>query len=146
MAALGFAVMKYESTTKTPAPNGPQICDIAGAVQRETLGASVLQGFHHARKSSVVVTASHLVCGGVHIVYLSSLSVPIISTYLSARTMLSDTYTNVLEEKKKTTTLLWLEKASSLRQSAGKSSAQEESKRFFNTLIVLSLLYTHTLN
>lgn len=82
--------------------------------------------------------------GGVRTVYLSSVSVPIISTYLSARMMLSDTYTNVLEEKKKKP--YWLEKASSLGQSAGKGSAQEESKRFFNTLIVLSLLYTHTLN
>lgn len=145
MAALGFAVMKYESNTKTPAPNGPQICHIASAVRRETLGASVLQGFHHARKSSVAVTASHLVRGRVHIVYLSSVSVPIISTCFIARMMLSDTYTNVPEEKK-TTTLLRPEKASSLGQRRGKSSAREESKRFFNTLIVLSPLYTHTLN
>lgn len=99
MAALGFAVMKYEFNAKTPAPNGPQICHMASAVRRETLGASVLQGFHHARKSSVAVTASHLVRGRVHVVYLSSVSVPIISTYLSARMMLSDTCTNVLEEK-----------------------------------------------
>lgn len=103
MAALGFAVMKYESATKPAAPSGPQICHVAGAVQRETPGASVLQGFHHTRKSTVVVTASHLVRGGVHVVYLSAVSVPIISTYLSARMMLSDTYTNVLEKKKKTT-------------------------------------------
>lgn len=38
MAALGFAVMKYESNTKAPAPNGPQICHMANAVRRETPG------------------------------------------------------------------------------------------------------------
>lgn len=48
MAPLGYAVMKYESNTKTAAANAPRKVSHAPFDTARTLGASMLQRFHHA--------------------------------------------------------------------------------------------------
>lgn len=96
MAPLGYAVMKYESNTKTTAPNALRSVTCPVRHCEKSGGIDVAKISSRLKVESFYIV-SCLVHGRVHIVYLSSVSFHIIFTYLNAQTMLLDTNIKVLE-------------------------------------------------
>lgn len=117
MAPLGYAVMKYESNTKTAAPNALRYVTWRARRCENSRGNDVAKISSRLKVERCCIV-SCLVGGRVHIVYLSSVSVHIIFTYLSAQKMLLDTNIKVLEKP----TLL--EKSPSCGCSTGKVASR----------------------